>query len=183
MRRDKFYNVYYDMTPNMKRKINSNDMREPNAVQQFYSKPCLVNIEPTILWEFYRTRLIEPKTHKVYSYLCTTCCCFVPMSRDGLTSVCMTKHRQLMLKIYENELETVQLSSENDRWRVIRKNALDGYRKTRIERPPSSSAVKKLYHDEPSPKMPRLENMIIAWKDATIIIEFIPIVMQLKMYL
>ena len=172
------------MTPNMNQKINSNDMREPNDVQQFYSKPCLVNIEPTILWEFYRTRLIEPKTHKVYSYLCTTCCCFVPMSRDGLTSVCMTKHRQLMLKIYENELETVQLSSENDR--VTRKNALNGFGNITIERPPSSSAVKKLmtnYHDEPTRKMPRLENMIIAWKDATIIIELIPLVMQLKMYL
>ena len=146
-------------------------MREPNVVQQVtrkrayskpcYSKPCLVNIEPTILWEFYRTRLIEPKTHKVYSYLCTTCCCFVPMNQDGRT--CIKKHRQLMLKIYENELETVQLSSENDR--VTRKNALNGFGNITIERPPSSSAVKKLmtnYHDEPTRKMPRLENMIIA---------------------
>ena len=154
--------TFITMTPNMNQEINSNDMREPNAVQQFYSKPCLVNIEPTIIREFYRTRLIERKTHKVYSYLCTTCCCFVPMNRYGLT--CIKKHRQLLLKIYENELKTVQLSSENDRWRVIRKNTLDGFRKRRIERPPSSSAVKKLYHDEPTPKMPRLDKMIITDK-------------------
>ena len=122
----------------------TNNTRKPNSVQKVYSKPCLLKTNPAILREFYKLRLVEPKTIREYCFLCTACCCFVPLNRDGHT--CITKHRRLLLKVYENELESVKLPSESDRSRVLRKSSLNGFgleNKT-IERPFSSSAVKKL---------------------------------------
>ena len=127
-----------------------------------YSKPCLYKADPAIVQEYRKKRLVEPKTHRGYCYLCTVCCSFVPLNWDGLT--CITKHRQLLLKIYEHELESVKLSSENDRARVLRKTSSNGFgseNKT-IERPVSSSSVKKLCLDESKAKISRNNEMIIA---------------------
>ena len=118
--------------------------RNPDSVQKVYSKPWLLKTDPVILREFHKSRLVEPKTLRGYCFLCTACRCFVPLNRYGLT--CITKHRRLLLKVYENELESVSLSSESDRSIVLRKSSLNGFgleNKT-IERPVSSSAVKKL---------------------------------------
>ena len=127
--------------------------RKRSPVQQIYSKPCLLKANPIVVQEFFTKRLIEPKTHRGYCYLCTVCCSFVPLNRDGHT--CVTKHRQLLMKIYEHELESVKLSSANDRSRLVRKSSLNGFgleNKT-IERSVSSSSVKKLFLDESKPKM------------------------------
>ena len=88
----------------MKNMENNKDVQSPI----FYSKPCQVNIDQTILREFYRKRLVEPKTQRGYCYWCTICCRLVPLNRDGLT--CITKHRRLLLQIYEHELESVSLN-------------------------------------------------------------------------
>ena len=143
---------------------DTNNMRKNKDVQSqfFFSKPCQVNTDQTILREFYRKRLVEAKTQRGYCYLCTACCHFVPLNRDGLT--CITKHKRLLLQIYEHELESVRLSSENDRSRVFRKSSFNGLgleNKT-IERSVSSSSVKKLVLDESKPKMPRMDGMIVA---------------------
>ena len=124
------------------------------------TKPSLVKTEPAIYKEFKDKKLVEPKTKREYAYLCTACCRFVPMSRAGET--CIKNHRQLLLQYYENELETLKLSSGSDRWRVERKSALGDLGNNRIERFPTSSAVKRLFLDEPNPKMPRLDTMVIA---------------------
>ena len=150
------------MTP--RENNDTNNMRKNKDVQSqfFFSKPCQVNTDQTILREFYRKRLVEAKTQRGYCYLCTACCHFVPLNRDGLT--CITKHKRLLLQIYEHELESVRLSSENDRSRVFRKSSLNGLgleNKT-IERSVSSSSVKKLVLDESKPKMPRMDGMIVA---------------------
>lgn len=136
--------------------------REPNSLQQNFSRPCLSKTDPAILREYCKKRLVEPKTHRGYCYLCTVCCSFVPLNRDGLT--CITKHRQLLLKIYEHELESVKLSSENDRARVLRKTSSNGFgpeNKT-IERSVSSSSVKTLILDKPKPETTGINGMIIA---------------------
>ena len=132
------------MTP-LRKGNNEINMREPNSVQQVYSKPCLLKTDPAILREFYKLRLVEPKTLRGYCFLCTACRCFVPLNRYGLT--CITKHRRLLLKLYENELESVRLSSDSDR--VLRKSSLNGFgiKNKTIERSVSSSAVKKLFLD------------------------------------
>ena len=135
--------------------------RKRSLVQNIYSKPCLLKANPIVVQEFFEKRLLETKTHRGYSYLCTQCCSFVPLTRDGLT--CITKHRQLLMKIYEHELESVKLS-ENDRSRLVRKSSLNGFgleNKT-IERSVSSSSVKKLCLDEPKAKISRNNGMIIA---------------------
>ena len=127
-----------------------------------YSKPCLYKADPAIVREYRKKRLVEPKTHRGYCYLCTVCCSFVPLNRDGLT--CITKHRQLLLKIYEHELESVKLSSENDRARVLIKTSSNGFgseNKT-IERSVSSLSVKKLILDKPKPETQGIDGMIIA---------------------
>ena len=142
----------------MKNMKTNKDVQSPI----FYSKPCQVNINQAILREFYKKRLIEHKTQRNYCYLCTACCHFLPLNRDGLT--CITKHKHLLLKIYEHELASVRLSSENDRSRVLRKSSLNGLglgNKT-IERSVSSSSVKKVFLDKPKPKTPRMDEMIIA---------------------
>ena len=68
------------------------------------------------------------------------------------------------MKIYENELESVTLSSENDRLRILRKSSLNGFglENKAIERSVSSSSVKKLCLDESKPKMQRIDEMTIA---------------------
>ena len=145
----------------------NNDMKNMKANKDmqssiFFSKPCQVIADQSILREFYRKRLVEAKTQRGYCYLCTACCHFVPLNRNGLT--CLTKHRRLLLQIYEHELASVRLSSENDRSRVLRKSSLNGLgleNKT-IERSVSSSSVKKLVLDKPKPKMPRMGGMIVA---------------------
>ena len=152
------------MTPWPRENNDTENMKKNKDMQSpiFFSKPCQVNIDQTILREFYRKRLVEAKTQRSYCYLCTACCCFVHLNRDGLTSI--TKHRRLLLQIYEHELESVRLSSENDRSRVLRKSSLNGLgldNKT-IERSVSSSSVKKLVLDKPKPKMPRISGMIVA---------------------
>ena len=56
------------------------------------------------------------------------------------------------MKIYEHELESVKLSSENDRARVLIKTSSNGFgseNKT-IERSVSSLSVKKLILDKPT---------------------------------
>ena len=123
------------------------------------TKPSLVKTEPAIYKEFKDKKLVEPQTKREYAYLCTACCRFVPMSQNGET--CIKNHRQLLLKYYENELDTLKLSS-GDRWRVERKSALSDFGNNRIERFPTSSAAKKLFLDEPNPKMPRLDQMVLA---------------------
>ena len=126
------------------------DTREPNSFHQNSSRPCLLKTDPAILREYCKKRLVEPKTHRGYCYLCTVCCSFVPNNRDGLT--CIKKHRQLLLKIYEHELESVKLSSENDRVRVLIKTSSNGFgseNKT-IERSVSSLSVKKIILDKPT---------------------------------
>ena len=145
------------MSPNV---TSNKKMKESHVLGQVHPKPCLVNVEPAIYREFKEKKLVEYKTKREYAYLCTACCRFVPMSRDGET--CIKNHRQVLLKFYENELETLKLSSESDRWRVERKRALGDLGNNRIERFPTSSAVKKLFLDEPNPKIPRLETMVIA---------------------
>ena len=151
------------MTPKPRENNCTKNIKKNQDMQSvnFYSKPCLVNTDPTILREFYKKRLVEPKTHRGYCYLCTVCCSFVPLNRDGVT--CITKHRQLLMKIYEHELESVMLS-ENERSRLVRKSSLNGFgleNKT-IERSVSSSSVKKLCLDESKPKMRRIDEMTFA---------------------
>ena len=149
------------MSPNV---INQKNLSETKVVQLNYSKPCQVDIDPTIYNEFNKRKMFDRKTHREYVYLCTPCCRFVPMNKDGLT--CIKNHKQLLLKVHENELQTVNLSPESDRWRVERKTALNGLENRPIERPPSSSAVKKLYLDDPTATRRRLDievdKMVIA---------------------
>ena len=147
------------MSTNVKRK---NTLTKPHVLLHVHPKPSLVKTEPAIYREFKNINnvLVEPKTKREYAYLCTACSRFVPMNRDGRT--CIKNHRQLLLKFYENELDTLKLSSGSDRWRVERKSALGDLGNNRIERFPTSSAVKKLFLDEPNPKIPRLDTMVIA---------------------
>ena len=136
--------------------------RKRSPMQNIYSKPCLLKANPIVVQEFYKKRLVEPKTHRGYSYLCTVCCSFVPLNRDGET--CITKHGQLLMKIYEHELESVKLSSANDRSRLVRKNSLTGFgleNKT-IERSVSSSSVKRSMIGEQKSKMPRIDEITAA---------------------
>ena len=138
------------------------DTREPNSFHQNSSRPCLLKTDPAILREYCKKRLVEPKTHRGYCYLCTVCCSFVPLNGDGRT--CITKHRQLLMKIYEHELESVKLSSANDRSRLVRKNSLTGFgleNKT-IERSVSSSSVKRSIIGEQKSKMPRIDEITAA---------------------
>ena len=124
-------------------------------MSQQHSKPCLVDIDPIINREFTKRKMFDRKTHREYVYLCTQCSTFVPMNKDGLT--CIKNHKPLLLKIYENELQTVNLSPESDRWRVERKTSLNRLENRPIERPPSSAGVRKLYLDEPTARMRRLD--------------------------
>ena len=140
------------MSPNA---INQKNMSETKVVQKHYSKPCLVNIDTIIYREFNKRKIFDRKTNRDYIYLCKECSTFVPMNKDGLT--CIKNHKPLLLKIYENELQTVNLSPESDRWRVERKTSLNRLENRPIERPPSSAGVRKLYLDEPTARMRRLD--------------------------
>ena len=59
------------MTPWPRENNDMTNMKTNKDVQSpiFFSKPCQVNIDQTILREFYRKRFVEPKTKIIVTYV------------------------------------------------------------------------------------------------------------------